>query len=87
MVYNVTETMVRELFANAFLNNRSLACNCAQCHDDILAMALNHLPTRYVATDKGQAYAKAQYFDPQLQSDVLRELELAAEHVGLHPRH
>lgn len=87
MVYNVTETLVKDLFANAFLQNRSLKCNCTQCQDDILAMALNQLPTRYVATDKGEAYVKAQYFNPQLQSDVLRELEFAAENVGLRPRH
>lgn len=87
MVFNVTETMVKELFTQGFLEHRKLVCNCDRCQDDILAMALNHLPARYVASDKGQVFVKAQSFNPQLQSDLLRELELAAEQVGKCPRH
>ncbi|OFW82464.1 MAG: hypothetical protein A2201_06090 [Alicyclobacillus sp. RIFOXYA1_FULL_53_8] len=87
MVFNVTETMVKDLFTQGFLEHRKLVCNCARCQDDILAMALNHLPARYVSSDKGEVFVKAQSFNPQLQSDVLRELELAAEKVGQRPRH
>ncbi len=86
-LYNVTEALVRTLFEDAYLKKGRLVCDCSQCVDDILAIALNRLPSRYVATDLGNVYVKAQYFEPQLQSDVLRELALAANIVGRNPRH
>jgi competence protein ComFB len=86
-LYNVTEALVRTVFEDAYLRKGRLVCDCPQCVDDILAIALNRLPSRYVATDVGNVYVKAQYFDPQLQSDVLRELAVAANIVGQNPRH
>ncbi len=85
-VFNVTETLVRMVFDEEFLAKK-IACSCEQCSKDILALTLNQLPSRYVSTDLGQVYVKSQYFDPQLRSDILRELTVAAHTVGLSPHH
>lgn len=84
---NVTETLARFLFEDAFRNNGKLECTCEQCRDDILAFALNHLPVRYVSSDLGHAFVKTQYMSSQLQSDIIAELARAAAIVGSKPRH
>lgn len=86
-LYNVTETLVKDAFQTAYAGNSRLKCSCPRCVDDILALALNNLPTHYVASDKGHTYVKAKFFDRQLESDVLRELALAALTVGERPNH
>lgn len=86
-LYNVTEALVKTIMEDAYLHKQRLACECEQCVDDIQAIALNRLPSRYVSTAEGNIYVKAEYFDPQLQSDVLRELAMAAGVVGAKPRH
>ncbi len=86
-LHNVTETLTRFMFDDAFRNTGKLPCTCDQCRDDILAFALNHLPVRYVSSDLGNAYVKSQYMSPQLQSDIISELTRAVEIVGSKPRH
>ncbi|MCL6593772.1 MAG: late competence development ComFB family protein [Alicyclobacillus sp.] len=86
-VFNVTEIMVRGSLEDAYVKPGRLRCSCPQCQDDILALALNRLPSHYVSTPRGSAFAKAKYFSSQLQSDVLRELAVAAAIVGERPRH
>ncbi|MCL6517234.1 late competence development ComFB family protein [Alicyclobacillus sp.] len=86
-VYNVTETMVRSLLEDAYLKRGLVRCGCSRCIDDILAIALNHLPSHYVSTEHGITFIKAKYFEPQLQSDVLRELAIAVDTVARRPRH
>lgn len=86
-LYNVSEALVRTVLGEAYSQKGRLKCGCNQCMDDIMAIALNHLPSRYVSTDEGNVYVKAQYFNTQLQSDVLRELAMAAQLVADKPRH
>jgi competence protein ComFB len=86
-VYNVTEALVKVVFNESFVQRDVLPCKCERCKDDILAYAMNRLPSRYVSTDEGNAYVKAQYLNPQLQSDILRELAIAVDVVGKKPRH
>lgn len=86
-VVNVTEVLVQSALRDAYIGKGRLACECERCTEDVMALALNHLPVRYVSTDEGVAYVKAQYFDPQLQSDILRELAFASQKVGESPRH
>ncbi|GMA63962.1 late competence development ComFB family protein [Alicyclobacillus fastidiosus] len=85
-VYNVTEYLATDMLASAEVR-RFLTCSCQQCANDVLAMALNHLPTRYVSTEQGSVYVKADYLHPQWQSDVLAELIRAAQRVALQPHH
>ena len=53
---------------------------------DICAYALNHLPPRYVVTDKGHLYTRVNELKQQFQTDVVVELTKAIERVQANPR-
>ncbi len=84
-VKNYMEEFVEDSVA-AILKNTG-TCNCEQCKCDVMAIALNHLPPKYVATHKGKVYTKLSSLQNQFGVDVLSELTRAAEFVKLHPRH
>ena len=86
-VFNVNETLVRQLLEDDFVKTGRLVCACQRCQDDIVALALNGLPTRYAVSAAGEAYYKSDFLSSQLQSDVLRELTLAVATVGDYPHH
>jgi len=55
--------------------------------EDILALALNKLPTKYVTTDGGKLYARmVENFRLQYETDVLASLTRAAITVKNKPR-
>jgi competence protein ComFB len=87
VVTNVVEVLVKDTLQSAYLSKHRLVCECEQCQNDIMAIALNHLPSHYVSTALGNVYVKVQYLDAQLQSDVVKEVELASEIVARNPRH
>ncbi|MDF2647247.1 MAG: Late competence development protein ComFB, partial [Paenibacillus sp.] len=45
------------------------------------------IPPRYTSSEKGQLFVKGLYINPQLQSDVMRELIEAANIVEHHQHH
>lgn len=53
---------------------------------DILAYALNHLPPRYVVTEKGHLYTRLDELKQQFRTDILVELSKAIKHVKANPR-
>ncbi|QRF22313.1 late competence development ComFB family protein [Alicyclobacillus sp. TC] len=86
MLVNVTELLVRHAMSEMEWRRR-LPCDCEQCRDDVMALALNQLSPRYVSTDRGEAYVKAQYMNSQLQMDIVRELAVSLQRVANNPRH
>ncbi len=53
---------------------------------DILAYTLNHLPPRYVVTEKGHLYTRVDELKHQFKTDILVELSKAIKHVKANPR-
>ena len=53
---------------------------------DILAYTLNHLPPRYVVTEKGHLYTRLDELKQQFRTDILVELSKAIKHVKANPR-
>jgi competence protein ComFB len=86
-VVNAIEQVVFQIFKDEFLKNTTLSCPCERCQLDIVALALNRLPPRYVVTEQGNIYVKALYAERQLISDVIRELSNAALIVQERPNH
>jgi competence protein ComFB len=84
-VVNVTEliaeTKVEEVIA------MMEGCNCPKCVDDILAIALNSLPTRYVTTDVGKQFIQLNSYKKQFETDVVAALIKACQIVKESPRH
>jgi competence protein ComFB len=85
-VINAMETVVAQLFGE-FKKTYELKCECATCQDDIMAIALNRLPSRYTSSEKGHLYVKGEYTNQQLKSDVMRELMEASTFVEHHQHH
>lgn len=62
-------------------------CGCAKCRLDVMALALNSLPCKYVATEKGAMFAKVDHMMMQMDTDVISALSSAAAKVKGRPKH
>lgn len=62
-------------------------CDCEICRMDILAVALNSLPPKYIATEKGQLYSKVSILQQQFDVDVVSAIARAVDIVKKNPRH
>ena len=87
IVHNTMEELVFRYIDKAFQREEAHMCKCDRCRMDVAAIALNNLPTKYVATDKGEVYVKIQEMEIQYVVDVIREVTMAMEIVKAHPSH
>lgn len=62
-------------------------CTCTVCRCDVIAYALNHLPPRYVASEKGRMLVKLDSYKSQFRTDVTAALSEAIKVVRSNPRH
>ncbi len=62
-------------------------CTCERCQLDIMALALNRLPSRYVVCDQGEAYVRSAALDQQFKVDTLFAVLNALKIVQANPRH
>ena len=62
-------------------------CKCESCVMDIAAIALNDLPPKYIATEKGELYSKVNSLKSQFEVDVIAAITKAAVLVKRSPRH
>ena len=62
-------------------------CDCPQCRRDIAILALNHLPPKYVSTDKGGIFARVEQMSINYDIEILEQIAKAIEIVSEHPRH
>jgi len=82
---NFMERLVREK-VDSIIKSVGM-CGCEQCRLDVMALALNALPPKYVVTEKGEIYTRLDGMREQIAADVVRELTKAAEVVSGNPRH
>jgi competence protein ComFB len=79
-VHNMMEEIARHCLKELLNSQPSLSnLNDTQVAD-ILALALNRLPPKYVSTARGEVFAKTQLRN-QVESDVYRELTYAIDKV------
>lgn len=69
------------------MESRPEICACGRCKLDVFAYAINHLPPKYVVTDKGHIFTKLQEMETQFNADVTREVLRAIEFIKSHKRH
>lgn len=62
-------------------------CKCEKCKMDIIAIALNNLPTKYVVTERGELYSKVNILKLQVGVDVITAITRAAMMVKERPHH
>jgi competence protein ComFB len=78
-VRNLMEDIVKGCLKDMLQRQPIPDCDEA-LQSDIMAIALNRLPPKYVSTLKGEVFAKTQ-MRLQVEPDVYRELSLAVEKV------
>lgn len=69
------------------LARRDDVCKCDRCKMDIKALALNHLPPKYVVTDRGYVYTKVNELESQFKADMTVAVTNALKVVRDNPRH
>ncbi len=62
-------------------------CSCDKCRLDIMAIALNDLPSKYVVSEKGALYTKIRELESQFEVDVETAIIKAALFVSKSPKH
>lgn len=80
------EIVVSHLLPNILKGNPEV-CSCKKCEADIKAIALNHLPPKYIATESGEVYSKINALSIQFEADVVNAITKAIEKVQNSPRH
>ena len=80
------ETIVLN-YLDGVLANYPNCCSCEKCRQDIVMLALNHLPPKYVSTDKGNVFAKLSLMELENEVIVIEEIAKAIEIVSKSPRH
>ena len=68
-IKNYTEDVVENML-DLVLDQYPDICKCDQCKRDIVALALNKLPTNYASTDKGKVFVKLKLLHHQLETDI-----------------
>lgn len=82
---NIAEILVKEKLS--LVMSRMKVCTCSTCVNDVLALALNTLPTKYVTTDAGKQFFQLDIYKKQYETDVLAALTKACVRVKASPRH
>ena len=82
---NLAELIVSEKVG--LVMERMKVCPCPMCVNDVLALALNSLPTKYVTTDAGKQHFQLDAYKKQYETDVLAALTKACVRVKASPRH
>ncbi len=83
---NYMEDIVQQKLAG-ILKKYPNCCTCEKCYRDIMSLALNHLPPRYISTEKGNLYARIDMLSIEYDSDVVEQIAKAVEIVSKNPRH
>lgn len=86
-IMNVMEPIVSNLFETNYIKTQALKCDCEKCRIDIVLLTLNHVPPHYTSSQAGEAYIKAIYLNPQLQTDILKEITQAVKIIEEKPNH
>ena len=62
-------------------------CQCAVCRGDLAALALNHLPPKYVSTEKGRLISATEKMSYNNILEIIKAIAECAEMVKQNPRH
>ncbi len=82
---NVMEKIVEEKL-ESLLKDRD-CCKCERCIEDMKALALNHLPSKYVSTYNGELFSKLDSAARQNSVDINVAVANAIDCVSAHPSH
>lgn len=84
---NYTEIIVEQVLNDIISSKQAEICTCARCKLDIMAMALNNLPTHYFVNQTGEVYSKIAASYTEFRTRVVTELTKAIMQVRNEPQH
>ena len=88
MLVNVTEEIVHGLVSFLLHGTEyQTFCHCEQCELDIVALTLNQLPPKYVATNKSRDAAFQALNTPEMIEKINKQIIKGIHIVGRHPNH
>ena len=82
---NYMEYYVAQSLDRVILNGEH--CSCKNCYYDVMAIALNNLPPKYIVSEKGQIFASTDVLNYQYSVDVFAAITKAMNIVTENPRH
>lgn len=85
VVRNIMEELV-DSKVDEFMEGTEM-CRCPQCRADVLALALNKLPPKYIATTSGDVFTRVAASTTQFQADIIAAIVQAVDLVSKNPRH
>ena len=88
VLVNVTEEIVRGLVSFLLRGPEyQTFCHCQQCELDIMALTLNALPPKYVASLESRDRAFKEMNTPEMIEEINKQIIHAIHVVGKTPRH
>lgn len=85
ILVNIVEEMVRQR-VDEMIKSFDM-CDCMRCRLNACAIALNHLPSHYVTTEKGVLLGKLEDVEIDCQTSIAVETTKALMIVKEHPFH
>ena len=85
MLLNLYEEIVRRRAVDII--QQLGACGCDECLDDVCALTLNRLPSKYVSTRGGEVFSQLAINTTQGEAELMTALILAVKKVSDNPRH
>lgn len=82
---NIMESIISEKLSEMLANED--CCKCERCIEDMTALALNKLPSRYVSTRNGELFSKLNSKVRQNSVDINIAVAEAIECVSKKPSH
>ncbi len=85
MLINLYEEVVRGKASGVIASLG--ACGCDECLEDVCAIALNRLPSKYVSTRGGEVFSQYAINTTQGSAELTTALIMAVKTVSDNPRH
>ena len=82
---NIMQLLVEEK-ADQYMTLFGL-CRCSRCRNDVLALALNQLPPKYVVMPVRELTPRLSIYEGRFNSAVTAQILRACKEVLEHPRH
>ena len=87
VLVNKMENAVKDAVEELFAQGKNPGCSCQRCKLDVIALALNSLPSKYVVTSMGNAVTNVALNSSQWQANLTMAVCNAIEIVRSKPRH
>ena len=87
VLVNKMEHAVKNAVDELFAQGNTPGCSCDRCKLDVVALALNSLPSKYVVTNIGNAVTNVVLNSSQWQANLTMAVCNAIEIVRSKPRH